>query len=285
MPGQHGVLHPPLAGRVAIVTGASRGIGKALALRLALEGADVVVAAKSEVATERLPGSVHETAEAVRALGRRALAVPTDVRDEGAVQRLIARALAEWGRIDILINNAGALWLHPVLATPVKRFDLLMSVNVRAAYLTAFYALPAMRAQRWGHILNLCPAISTTPSPGKVAYMIAKMGMARLAIGIAMEHRGDNIAANALWPRTLIESQATIAHQIGDRSQWRTPEIVCDAVMAILGQEPPSFTGRQVLDEEVLWELAGMTSFDHYWCAGWPPAEPRYIDGSNPDFW
>jgi len=131
-------LHPDLTGRVAVVTGASRGIGKALALRLAREGADVVVAAKSEESTERLPGSIHETAEGVRALGRRAVAVPTDVRDEEAVRALIERAVDELGRVDILINNAGALWWQNVTDTLPKRFDLMMGVNVRASYLTSY---------------------------------------------------------------------------------------------------------------------------------------------------
>src|SRR5271154_3997310 len=120
------VLHPNLHGRVAVVTGASRGIGKALAIRLAQEGADVVVAAKSEESTERLPGSIHETADAIRALGRRALAIATNVRDEDAIRNMIERTIAEFGRLDILVNNAGVIWAQPILETPPKRFDLMM---------------------------------------------------------------------------------------------------------------------------------------------------------------
>src|SRR5689334_4187060 len=202
MPNQNSALHPNLHNRVAIVTGASRGIGKALAIRLAQEGADVVIAAKSEQSSDKLPGSIYETAEAVRALGRRALAVPTDVRSEDAVRTMVERTVSELGRIDILINNAGAIWIQPVLATPPKKFDLMMNVNVRAAYLTAYFALPHMQKQRWGHILNMCPGLTMSPSPGRASYMISKLGMARLAIGIAEEHRQDNIAANTLWPRT-----------------------------------------------------------------------------------
>jgi citronellol/citronellal dehydrogenase len=273
------VLHPDLTGRVAVVTGASRGIGKALALRLAREGADVVVAAKSEVSTEKLPGSIHETADAVRALGRRSIAVVTDVRSEEAVKNMIDRTIAEFGRIDILVNNAGALWWQKVIDTPPKRFDLMMHVNVRAAYLASYFALPHMVKQRWGHILNYCPSISTSANPGRVCYMITKMGMARLAIGIAEEHRADGIAANALWPRTIIESQASINWGLSTRDQWRTPEILCDASLAILAQEPPKYSGNQVLDEEVLTELAGITNFDHYWLEGKPPANPIYIGG------
>lgn len=271
-------LHPDLSGRVAIVTGASRGIGKALALRLAREGAAVTVAAKSEQSTERLPGSIHETAGEIRAEGGRALPIAVDVRDETAIGNMVERTIAEFGRLDILVNNAGAIWAQPILETPPKRFDLMMGINVRAAYVASYYALPQMVKQHWGHILNMCPRLSNTPSPGKVAYMISKLGMARLAIGLAAEHAADNIAANALWPRTIIESQASINWGMADRSQWRTPEIVCDASLAIVAQEPRACTGRQWIDEEALAELAGIANFDHYWCAGRPPVNPIYID-------
>ena len=271
-------LHPDLSQRVAIVTGASRGIGKALALRLAAEGAAVVVAAKSEHSTDRLPGSIHETAGAIRAHGGRALAVPTDVRDEDAIHRMVDRTIEEFGRLDILVNNAGAIWLQPILQTPPKRLDLVIGVNVRAAYLACYYALPHMVKQKWGHVLNMCPRLSTGPSPGKVAYMISKLGMAYVALGLAAEHASDNIAGNTLWPRTIIESQASINWGMAARDQWRTPEILCDASMAIFAQEPRTSTGRQWLDEEALAELAGITDFDHYWCEGKPPARPIYID-------
>ena len=272
------VLHPDLHGRVAVVTGASRGIGRALAIRLAAEGADVAVAAKSEQSTERLPGSIHETADAIRALGRRAIAVPTDVRDEEAIRGLVERTLAELGRLDILVNNAGAIWTQPILQTPPKRFDLMMGVNARAAYIACYYALPHMVRQRWGHVLNMCPALTTQASPAKVAYMVSKMGMARVALGVAAEHQADNVAGNTLWPRTIIETQASINWKMADRSQWRTPEIVCDASLAIFAQEPRACTGRQWIDEQALSELAGITDFDRYWCEGKPPAHPIYID-------
>ena len=278
MSGSTANLHPNLHGRVAVVTGASRGIGKALALRLAQEGADVVIAAKSEQSTGKLPGSIHETAAAIQAIGRRALAIPTDVRDEDAIRNMVERTVAELGRIDILVNNAGSIWTQPILNTPPKRFDLMMGVNVRAAYIAAYYALPHMVKQKWGHVLNMCPRLSNEPSPGKVAYMISKLGMARIAIGLAAEHAADNVAGNALWPRTIIESQASINWKMADRSQWRTPEILCDASMAIFAQEPHTSTGHQWIDEDALTALAGVTNFDHYWCEGKPPAQPIYID-------
>jgi citronellol/citronellal dehydrogenase len=271
-------LHPDLHGRVALVTGASRGIGKALALRLAREGAGVVVAAKSERASELLPGSIHETVAEIRALGGRAIAVPTDVRDEEAVRRMVERAIEEFGRLDILVNNAGAIWVQPILQTPPKRFDLVMGVNVRAAFLACHYALPHMVKQKWGHVLNMCPRLSPGPSPGKVAYMISKLGMTYVALGLAAEHAADNIAGNSLWPRTIVESQASINWNMAERSQWRRPEIVCDASMAIFAQEPRTCSGRQWIDEEALAELAGVTDFDGYWCEGKPPAHPIYID-------
>lgn len=267
-----------LEGRVAIITGASRGIGRALAIRLAEEGADVVVAAKTEQSTEKLQGTIYETAEEVRRRGRRALPVRVDVRDERQIAVMVEQAAQAFGRIDILINNAGALWWQPVLDTPPKRFDLLMQVNVRAAYLCCYYVLPHMKRQRWGHIITMAPPLSVEPNPNMVAYMIAKMGMARLAIGIAAEHREDNIASNTLWPCAPIETAAVINHGLGERAQWRTPEIMCDAVMAILSQEPSACTGRMLLDEEILRE-AGITDFDRYWCEGRPPANPIWIDG------
>lgn len=273
-----------LEGRVAIITGASRGIGKALALRLAEEGAHIVVAAKSDRPQEKLPGTIHETAAEVEHRGRRALPVKVDVRQEEDVARMVEQTIATFGRVDILINNAGALWWKPVLETPPKRFDLMVDVNVRAAYLCAYYTLPHMQRQRWGHIINMAPAISLQPSPGMVAYMITKMGMARLAIGIAEEHREDNIAANALWPVAPVETAAVINNHLGEREQWRSTDIMSDAVMAILRQAPAQCTGRQLTDEEILRE-AGVTDFDRYWLAGKPPETPIWIDGRGGKGW
>src|SRR5713226_1521636 len=195
-----------------------------------------------------------------------------------ATRNMVERTIAEFGRLDILVNNAGAIWTQPILQTPPKRYDLMMGVNVRATYIACYYALPHMVKQQWGHILNMCPRLGNEPSPGKVAYMISKLGMARIAIGLAAEHLKDNVAANALWPRTIIESQASVNWSMADRSQWRTPEILCDASLAIFAQEPRTSTGHQWIDEDVLRELAGVTNFDRYWCEGKPPANPIYID-------
>src|ERR1700692_3718343 len=211
----------PLDGRVAVVTGSSRGIGRAMVLRLAREGASVVVTGKSESGTDKLPGSIHTVAAEVEAAGGAALAVRVDVRHEDEVEAMVEATVARFGRLDILVNNAGALWWQPILQTPPKRYDLMWEINVRAAYLCAYYALPHMARNRWGHVINCSPPISTQPSPGHVAYMTTKMGMTRLAIGIAAEHASDGIASNSLWPVTIIESLASINWGLGDRSQWR----------------------------------------------------------------
>jgi citronellol/citronellal dehydrogenase len=270
----------PLFGRVAIVTGSSRGIGRAMSLRLAREGASVVITGKTEKGIDWLPGSIHTVAEEVIAAGGTAIAVRVDVRSEGEIKAMVDRTVERFGRIDILVNNAGAMWWKPLLGTPVRRYDLMWEVNVRGAYLCAYHALPHMVKQHWGHIINCSPPISAEPSPGHVAYMTTKMGMTRLAIGVAAEHAEDGVASNSLWPVTIIESQASINWGLGDRTQWRSPDILCDALMEIVRTEPPTLTGQQILDEPFLRER-GWTQqqLDGYWLEGKPPEHPIYIDG------
>jgi citronellol/citronellal dehydrogenase len=261
------------AGKVAFVTGASRGVGKALALRLADEGCDVVVASKS-AAPGPLPGTIHETAREIEARGRRALALQTDVRDDAAVERAVKGALDHFGRLDFLINNAGALFWRSLEETPLKRFDLVMGVNARAAFACTHHALPAMRAQRFGHVLMLSPPVEPAAAAGKIAYAISKFGMTLIAQGLAGEVRDDNVAANALWPATMIESQATIGWNLGDRTMWRTPEILADAMTLIFAKEPRSFTGHALIDEEFL-RAEGVTDFVRYRCD--PAHEPPHV--------
>ena len=270
----------PLAGRVAIVTGSSRGIGRAMALRFAREGASVVITGKTEQGIDWLPGSIHTVADEVTAAGGTAVACRVDVRIEAEVKAMVERTVERFGRIDILVNNAGAMWWQPLLKTPPRRYDLMWEVNVRGAYLCSYYTLPHMVERRWGHIVNCSPPIGTEPNPGHVAYMTTKMGMTRLAIGIAAEHAADGIACNSLWPVTIIESQASINWGLGDRTQWRSPDILCDALMEIVRTEPPSLTGMQLLDEPFL-RGRGWTQdrLDAYWLDGKPPEHPIYIDG------
>ncbi len=261
-------------GKVAFITGSSRGIGKELALALAREGADVVVAAKSTTSTDELPGSIHDTAAAVEALGRRALPLRLDVRNDGMVEHAVEQAMEKFGRIDILINNAGALHWHSMLDTPMKRFDLVMGVNARGAFSLTRAVLPHMIAAGYGHILMMSPPVSTSGMGGKIAYTISKYGMTMIAHGLADEVRRHNVACNALWPATLIESQATINHHLGGPPMWRKPAILVNAALAIFAKEPKTFTGEAVIDEDLLRD-EGVTDFTAYRCD--PASEPPRI--------
>ncbi|MBI3944112.1 MAG: SDR family oxidoreductase [Chloroflexi bacterium] len=263
-----------LVGKVAIITGASRGIGRSVALKLAREGADIVIAAKTTEPDPRLPGTIYDTAQEITALGRRALPVKTNVREETDIQHMVDTTLETFGRVDIMINNAGAMWWYPVLETPAKRFDLMIDVNVRAAFLCARAVLPAMIAQNGGHIINMSPPIDFNLLPGKVGYFISKYGMTMIAMGLAEEVREHNVAVNALWPVTIIESQASINFGLGDPSMWRKPEILADAVYAIVTKEPRSYSGQALLDEDIL-RAEGVTDFDQYNCV--PGSHPTRI--------
>ncbi|HLW66330.1 MAG TPA: SDR family oxidoreductase [Gemmataceae bacterium] len=262
---------PTLQGRVAVITGASRGIGRAIALGLARHCCNIVVAAKTVESTERLPGSIHSVASEVEALGVRALPIQVDVRDEKQIEAMATQAKSHFGRIDILINNAGALWWQPLLQTPVKRFDLVMSVNARAAFFAAQAVLPAMLERRWGHIINMSPPIDPKMVSGKIAYCISKFGMTLLTHGLAEEMRAHNIAVNSLWPVTIIESQATINWGLGSREQWRKPDILVDCVLRLVQKEPGEITGQALLDEDFL-RAEGITDFSGYACV--PGTEP-----------
>ena len=262
------------AGKVAFVTGASRGVGKAIALTLARNGCDVVVAAKTVAPDPRLPGTIGETALEIEALGRRALALALDVRDDAAVERSVKAALDQLGRVDFLVNNAGALYWQSLADTPLKKFDLVMDVNVRGAFACTHHVLPAMRAQKFGHVLMMSPPVDVDAATGKVAYAISKFGMTLIARGLAEEVRDDNVAANALWPVTMIESLATINWGLGDRTLWRKPDILADATLRIFAKEPRSFTGHALLDEDFL-RGEGITDFTGYRCD--PAHEPPRI--------
>src|SRR5579871_177851 len=261
-------------GRVAFVTGASRGVGKALALRLAAEGCDVVVAAKTAAPDPRLPGTIHDTAREIEALGRRALPLALDVRDDAAIAQAAAQALERFGQVDFLVNNAGALYWRSVVETEMKRFDLVMGVNARGAFACTRHLLPSMLARGFGHVLMLSPPVDPRAGAGKVAYALSKFGMTLVAQGVAEEVRGKGVAANALWPATMIESQATIRWGLGDRALWRTPEIVADAMVTIFAKAPDSFTGQAVIDEDLL-RAEGVTDFARYRCD--PEREPPRV--------
>ncbi len=263
--------------RVAIVTGASRGIGRALALGLARAGCHVVIAAKSTTSTEKLPGSIFTVAAEVEALGALALPVQADLRDERQIEDLTAKTLEHFGRIDLLINNAGALHWSNLLDTPAKRFDLVMSVNARAAFLCCRAVLPAMIARRWGHIINMSPPLDLSMVPGRIAYSISKLGMTLLSLGLAEEVRSHNIAVNSLWPATIIESQASINHALGKPEMWRKPDILVDCVLRLVRKEPAEMTGQMLLDEDFL-RGEGVADFSGYACV--PGTQPPRLSWS-----
>lgn len=259
---------------MAIVTGASRGIGRAIALGLARAGWNVTLAAKSVTASDTLPGTIHSVAEEARQLGAAALPLQVDVRDADALESMAARTLERFGRIDLLVNNAGALYWANVLDTPAKRFDLVMSVNTRAAFLACRAVLPAMIRQGRGHILTMSPPLDLDILPGRVAYAISKLGMTLLTIGLAAEVKANNIAVNSLWPVTIIESQASINHRLGTPAMWRTPEILVECVRRLADKEPSALTGQALLDEEFL-RGEGVSDFSGYACV--PGSTPPRI--------
>jgi citronellol/citronellal dehydrogenase len=260
-----------LRGKVAIVTGSTRGIGRCIAHSLARAGCNVVVAGKSTESTEKLPGSIFTVAAEVEALGAKALPLQVDVRDAEQIENMAARALERFGRIDLLVNNAGALHWAGILDTPPKRFDLVMDVNVRAAFLACRAVLPAMIRQGGGHIINMSPPLDPAILPNRVAYGISKLGMTLLTLGLAEEVRPHNVAVNALWPVTIIESQASINHALGTPSMWRKPEILADCVLRLAQKEPSKVTGQALLDEDFL-RAEGVKDFGSYAC----------VPGSNP---
>lgn len=276
---------PDLTGQVALITGASRGIGKVIALALAEAGADIVVAAKSEKSRESLPGSIHETADEVRALGRRALAVKTNVRNTEEVEAMVAAALEEFGRIDILLNNAGAMFWRPVALTPPKRFDLMMEVNVRASYLATHLVLPHMMERGSGCIVQMSPPMDLSMMAGKTPYCISKFGMSLLAMGLAQEVGSSEVRSCALWPATAIESQATINHGLGGPKDWRRADILADATLAILKAPIAEVQGRCLTDEHAL-RLVGVEDFDAYNCVeGGTPIRIVGDDGVQSRLW
>lgn len=272
---------PPmrLADRVVFITGASRGIGRACALACAAEGAHVVIAAKTEVATNpRLPGSIHDVAREVEALGRRALPIKLDVRDDAACEAAVEQAASHFGRIDALINNAGALYWAPVVETPVKKFDLIMGVNVRASFVLSRAVLPHMIKQRFGHVVMMSPPVDAAAVAQHGAYAVSKFGMTLIAQAIADEVKEHNVTAHALWPATAIESFATTNFGLGGPEQWRKASIVADATVALLAREPAARPGRAWIDEELL-RAEGLEDFSRYQCV--PGVEPPALPFSG----
>ena len=265
-----------LKGKTLFITGGSRGIGKAIALRAAADGANVAIAAKTAEPHPKLPGTIHSAAAEIEAAGGRALPLQVDIRDEGQIQAAVERTVAAFGGIDILINNASAISLTGTLETPLKRFDLMMGVNTRGTFACSQACIPHLRKAVNPHILNLSPPLNMDPRWFKhhVAYTMAKYGMSLCVLGMAEEFKADGIAVNALWPRTVILTAALA--MLGDLTppeNCRKPEIVADAAHVILTRDSRGHTGNFYIDDEVLRE-AGVTDFERYAVAPGKPLLP-----------
>jgi citronellol/citronellal dehydrogenase len=258
-----------LSGKRIFVTGGSRGIGLAIALRAARDGASVAIAAKTSEPNPKLPGTIHSAAQEIRDAGGTALAIQCDLRDEEQIAIAVSQAAQEFGGIDILINNASAINLTPTEATPAKRFDLMFDVNVRGTFLTSQAAIPHLResakAGRNPHILTLSPPLSMKAKwfQHHVAYTMAKYGMSMCVLGMSEEYRKTGIAVNALWPRTAIDTAALQMIPGIDTAACRTPEILADAAYVILNRESKDCTGNFFVDDEVL-ATVGVTDLEKY---------------------
>jgi len=258
-----------LAGKKIFVTGGSRGIGLAIAIRAAKDGAMIAIAAKTNEPNPKLPGTIHTAASEITAAGGAALAIQCDLRDENQISAAVDQAAKEFGGIDILINNASAINLTPTLQTPAKRFDLMFDVNVRGTFLTSQAVLPHLqesaKAGRNPHILTLSPPLSMKAKwfRNHVAYTMAKYGMSMCVLGMAEEFKREKIAVNALWPRTAIDTAALAMIPGVDTAACRTPEILADAAYIILNRESASCSGNFFVDDEVL-ASAGITDLEKY---------------------
>ena len=256
-----------LHGKTLFITGASRGIGKAIALRAARDGANIVIAAKTTEPHPKLPGTIHSAAAEIEAAGGRALPCVVDVRDENQIQEAVKQAVQTFGGIDILVNNASAIQLTGTLATAMKRFDLMHQINTRGTFACSQACLPHLLKAENPHILNLSPPINLAPHwfQNHVAYTMAKYGMSLCVLGMAAEFRQQGVAVNALWPRTAIAT-AAVQNLLGGEDTikgCRTVDIVSDAAHVILTRPSRECTGNFFIDEDLL-RSVGVIDFSRY---------------------
>lgn len=270
----------PLRDRVILITGASRGIGAACAVACARAGAKVAIAGKTVEPNPKLPGTLGEVAARVCEVGGEVEPLQVDVRDEVQVERMVERTVERFGRLDALVNNAGAIFLGPVADWSTKRYDLVMGINVRAAFVASHAALPHLRKEG-GHVLMMSPPVRPKVAAGKAPYVISKLGMTLLAEAIDAEE--PRVRAHALWPVTAIRTAATVNFGLGSEADWRTPEIVADAAVHLLTRDPLRGSFRAWLDEEVLREH-GVTDFSKYRCDPSREPQPYAIRMFDPDW-
>ncbi len=269
-----------LKNRTILITGASRGIGRAIALRCAADGANIVIAAKTSEPHPKLTGTIHSVAEEVQAAGGRALPIQLDIREEEAVFAAVKQAADTFGGIDVLVNNASAISLTGTLATPMKRYDLMQDINTRGTYLCSQACLPYLLKAENPHILTLSPPLNLNPRwfAPHVAYTIAKYGMSMCTLGMAAEFAKQGVAVNALWPRTTIATAAVEMFFPDALKASRKPEIMADAAYWILTQDSRSCTGNFFIDESVL-RNAWVTDLEPYAVTpGLPLASDIFLD-------
>jgi citronellol/citronellal dehydrogenase len=276
-----------LSGKTLFITGASRGIGLAIGLRAARDGANVAIAAKTVEPHPKLEGTIHTAADAIRAAGGRALPLAVDIRDEAAVKEAIARTADEFGGIDIVVNNASAIHLAPTAKTEMKRFDLMQQINTRGTYMVTKYALPHLTKAENPHVLMLSPPLALEERwfAPHVAYSIAKYGMSLCVLGFAGEFRPLGVAVNALWPRTTIAT-AAVRNLLGGEAMVqasRTPEILADAAYLVFNKPAREFSGNFLIDDTFL-ASEGVTDLGRYRV---DPTKPLQLDffvpaGSQP---
>ena len=268
-----------LRNKTLFITGASRGIGLAIALRAAREGANIAIAAKTETPHPKLPGTIYTAAEEIEQAGGKALPLTVDVRDEEAVERALARTAEIFGSLDIVVNNASASSVSPVAQTEMRRFDLMHQINTRGTFMVSRHALPYLEKAENPHILMLSPPLDMQEKwfAGRTAYAIAKFGMSLVVLGLAGELRG-RIAVNALWPRTTIAT-AAIKNLLGGDAimrMSRTPEILADAAALIFAKPAESFSGNFLIDDTFL-AAEGVTDFDRYRVDPTQPLAPDFF--------
>jgi citronellol/citronellal dehydrogenase len=265
----HTDMTTTLNAKTLFISGASRGIGLAIALRAAADGANIALIAKTTEANPKLPGTIYSAAEAIEAAGGKALPIAGDIRDEGSVAAAIAQTVERFGGIDILVNNASAISLTPTPATPMKRFDLMFGVNVRGTFCCTQAALPQLiksaQAGRNPHVLNMSPPLSMKPHwfASHTAYTMAKYGMSMCTLGHAAEFKRHGIGVNSLWPRTAIHTAALQMIPGVDVGKCRTPEILADAAYFVLTSDAATTTGNFFIDDELL-AKHGVTDLECY---------------------
>ena len=269
-----------LKGKTLFITGASRGIGLAIALRAARDGANIAIAAKSEQPHPKLPGTIYTAAEDIEKAGGSALPLAVDVREEAIVKDAIDKTVARFGGLDIVVNNASAVQITPVTATDMRRFDLMHQINTRGTFMVSKYAIPHLEKAENPHILTLSPPLDMQEKwfAPHTAYSIAKFGMSLVVLGLAGELRSRGIAVNALWPRTTIATSAIKNLLGGDQvvKMSRTPEILADAAYLIFHKTARSFSGQFLIDDNFL-AGEGVTDFDQYRVDPRQPLAPDFF--------